>query len=289
MRGMQATGGLTPQQGSFLRNIREHSTPLNVNGANSSNRKNNSNKKRAKKRKLVDGRDIIDLTPKKFRLSSNDSDIEIIEPEPPTIIDLVADETYSCNALTTVNTIADTAADPTADTTADTTAESTTTSNSLENENAISNISVNNDVSVIVDSSESSELRTSMEASIVIETEKPKIEPVPLYVKDVTGVTNIDPPLYDPPLYDLVSDDSFCFDSPFATPLSSQDFSWNKTLTNADDSVIFVSETIKPRNKVPLSRSEDFIPINHRGGFNRPVRSSRFIYFCWIHFYTKSL
>lgn len=256
----QCNGGLTPQA-SFLRNVRAHSTPLNVNGANSFNRNNNSNKKRAKKRKLSDGR-IIDLTPKKARLSSNDSDVEIIEPEPPTIIDLVADEVNSCNALIMVNA----------------TAESTTISDNKENQNANSiadNSSVNNDVSIIVDSAESTDLLgTSMEAPNVIETKQSNIEPVPLFVRDSSGGGSLVPPLYD-----LVSDDSFCFDSPFATPISSQDFSFsNKTLTNGnvEDSVIFVSETIMPRRKVPpLPQSDDFISINNRGGFNRLVSSNR--------------
>lgn len=269
MRDMQADDTVSPQA-SFRRNIQNHSTPLN--GAKSSNRSMNSNKKRGKKRKLVDrSQDIIDLTPKKAKVSSDDSDVEIIEPDPPTIIDLVADETYSCNALTIVNATADTVI----------------TSDSIEDEPTNSNTSANNDVSVvsvIVDSLESTELvgtsiETSMEAPKVIETidsnitDQSTTESVPLYVKDSSGGS-----LIKPPLYDLVSDDSFCFDSPistpistpFSTPFSSLDFSQNKTLV-ADDSVIFVSESIKTPRQRPRARADDFISINNRGGFNRLV------------------
>lgn len=261
---------LSPQ-GAFRRNIQNHSTPLNANGATSSHRMNGSNKKRAKKRKLVDSNhEVIDLTPKRSKVPSSDSDVEIIEPEPPTVIDLVADETYSCNAeektsdsqsqccnaLTIVNAPA-------------------AIETSLDNqENANSNINhstINNDVSVIVDSFESVESLglVTMEESQVSEANiEPTIEPVPLYVKDSSGGGSIKPPLYD-----LVSDDSFCFDSPFATPISSQDFSQNKTLTNVDDSVVFVSETINVPKVV--MRAADFIPINtnNRYGFNRMVSS----------------
>lgn len=269
MRAMQVDATNSPQASTFHRNIQSHSTPLN--GANSSNRTNNSNKKRRKKRKLIDSDpDVIDLTPKKHKVSSNDSDVEIIEPEPPTIIDLVEDETYICDALTTVNAAAGNSADAT----------DATTSNSIENETANSDRTVNNDVSVIVDSSASMEIAgTSEEAPKVIETNHSNVsdqcvEPIPLYVKDLSGGSSIKPPLYD-----LVSDDSFCFDSPvttpfsspFTTPFSSQDLSQNKTLV-ADDSVIFVSESQRtPRNlRRKLPRADDFISIN-RGGFNKLV------------------
>ncbi len=255
MQSTQANGTQTPN-GSFRRNIRNHSTPLAANGPNSFNRSTNSNKKRAKKRKLVDSNnDVIDLTPKKSRVPSNDSDVEIIEPEPPTIIDLVADDTDNCNALTKVNA----------------TAVLSTESDSRENEKTI----VNDTVSVTVDSSASTEaVDTFIEPQKVVETNHSTIEPVPLYIidKDVSASQSLQPPLYD-----LVSDDSFCFDSPYTTPVSSQDFSLNRTLTNSvDDSVVFVSETIRvPQTRVPAMqtpkrapRADDFIPINHRGGIN---------------------
>lgn len=249
---------LSPQ-GAFRRNIQNHSTPLNANGATSFNRINGSNKKRAKKRKLVDSsHEVIDLTPKRSKVPSTDSDVEIIEPEPPTIIDLVADETHGCAALmTAVNAPADI----------------DTTSDNQENANSNCNHSTNNDVSVIVDSFESIESLglVTMEESQVSEANiEPNIEPVPLYVKDSSGGGSLKPPLYD-----LVSDDSFCFDSPFATPISSQDFSQSKTLTNVDDSVVFVSETINVPKVQVVTRAADFITINpnNRYGFNRMVSS----------------
>lgn len=265
MRAMQPEN-ITSPLASFRRNIQNHSTPLN--GTRSSNRLMTSNRKKGKKRKLVDSSpEIIDLTPKKPKVSSSDSDVEIIEPEPPTIIDLVEDETYSCNALTAVNAAADIA----------------TTVESIESETTHSDNAVNNNVSalsVIADSLESTECvetETSMEAPKVIETnysnitDQPTIESVPLYVKDSSGGSSIKPPLYD-----LVSDDSFCFDTPFSTPISSQDFSRNKTLV-ADDSVIFVSETNRtpqrPQRPLRLPRADDFISINDRGG-NRLVSIS---------------
>ncbi|KAG4077012.1 hypothetical protein HA402_015999 [Bradysia odoriphaga] len=259
LQAKKANGSMSSPQSIFHRNIRNHSTPVIGNGGNATSRLTNSNKKKGKKRKLVD--DIIDLTPKKYRTSSDDSDIEIIEPEPPTIIDLATDDTYNCNALTTVNATADTVV---------------AASDCQESENKSSDTAVN----VIIDSAESIDLaETSNEVEKVID--QPDPESVPLYVvcKDASANDSIKPPLYD-----LVSDDSFCFDSPYATPVSSQDFSFsrfatplppqdisqNKTLTNsADDSVVFVSETLQTPKRVPPAW--DFIPIMNRG---RPIQTS---------------
>lgn len=249
MQARQADGVLS-SQGLFQRSITNHSTPLKVNSAGPSNRIINSNKKRGKKRKF---NEVIDLTPKKARTPSKDSDVEIIEPEPPTVIDLDADETYSCTTLTVVNAPAEL---------------ESTTSDIRQNETSVT--SANNDVSVIVDSSNEFtglEALETTEVSNVIEIKESNIEPLPLYIRDANGGGSLKPPLYD-----LVSDDSFCFDSPNATPVSSQDFSQNKTLTNFDDSVVFVSET-RNAAKTIMQRAEDFIPINTRRPGSNPFVS----------------
>lgn len=228
MRGAQTSDVLSPQN-VFRRNIRTHSTPVNTSGANASQRTASANKNRARKRKANNSsNEVIDLTPKRSRVLSNDSDIEIVEPEPPTVIDLV-DDTNNCDALTEVNATA---------------ADIAENVDSRENDKTISNDTVN----VIVDSSNSTES---------IGKEEPDVEPVPLYIKDSTGGSSLKPPLYD-----LVSDDSFCFDS----PMSSQNLSQNRTLTNnEDDSVVFVSQTfVRTPKRVP--RAEDFISINNAGG-----------------------
>lgn len=185
---------------------------------------------------------IIDLTPNKFS-NANDSDVEIIEPEPPTIIDLASEETYSCNALTPVNA-----------------------SVSNGNETVSSDSSVNSGVSLIADTPENSEIvEISIETPKVIEIDQSITEPVPLYIRDSTGGGSLTPPLYD-----IVSDDSFCFDSPYISPLPSQHLSQDRTLI-PDDSVIFVSETKKTPKKL-RSQEEEYISINYRGGFNPLVR-----------------
>lgn len=259
MQAQKANGSVTSPQSMFLRNIRNHSTPVIGNGAANS-RLGNSNKKKGRKRKSVNSTaDIIDLTPKRYRTTSNDSDIQIIEPEPPAIIDLVTEDTYNCNALTTVNATADTVV---------------ATSDCQDSENK----SADDVVNVIVDSLDSTNsAETSNEVQHATETDQTNAEPAPLYVvcKDATANDSIKPPLYD-----LVSDDSFCFDSPYTTPVSSQNFSLsrlattptqsqeisqNKTLTNdVDDSVVFVSETLHTPKRVPPAG--DFIPINANRG-----------------------
>lgn len=245
-------GDVTVSPQGFRRYIRNHSTPLNANAASTSNGTPFSNKRRGgRKRKLVESNDdVIDLTPKKLKLPSshndtfNDSDVEIIEPEAPTIIDLVADETNSFNALTNVNTSADIA----------------TSTNHEEIQNTTNPKNEDGAVSTSIDSSECTEIDPSHATVIAIDTIN---ESETFYIKDSIGGGSLQPPLYD-----MVSDDSFCFDTPSATPVSSQEYSQRTLVPNADDSVIFVSETMKTPKRI--APAEDFIPINNRG-FNRMV------------------
>lgn len=254
---VNATGSTNGTPFSKRRNIRNRSTPLNVNAAGNSNGTPSSNRRKGRKRKLVESsHDIIDLTPKKLKLLSsndtiNDSDVEIVEPEPPTVI-VIEDETDNCNELINVNPPAD------------------NVTNLEENQDARSSSNAtteNKDIAISVDSIECTLTEIPPETPKAIETNLIN-ESESFYIRDAIGGGSLEPPLYD-----VVSDDSFCFESTSATPVSSQELSFSKRtlVADVDDSVIFVSETVKPPMRIP--KADDFIPINNRG-YNRVVSNN---------------
>lgn len=249
---MHALNAATPN--GLLRNIQNHSTPLQANGTNSSIRAVNSRKRRSRTRRCNDNRhEIIDLIPKRAKISQlNDSDIEIVEPGPPTIIDLVEEE--SCDALTEVNiySATETASDYHENTIIEVDSPQSLGKGHVDSLQSAESTSINDgsqstpqsQAPIVVE--ESPEVITGVILSPVSSQESAN-EPVPLYVKDATGGGS-----FQTPLYDLVSDDSFFFDSPNTS---------QKTLVN-DDSVIFVSETLETPKR--CSQNLDFISINDR-------------------------